>query len=475
MSRSPFLGVTVLPEYFQCESINGVLDNLQRIGVSAVATSPYVMELADEATGSREPPIDAGAGEVRLLDRPLWGRRDLWVRTAPSFVPDRKLYEQSVYQPPRPNALTEAQGALVGQFIEEARRRGMRVFFQVQAAIPPGYRVQFGGPRDEDMPLLPDGRKPARRVANNASLASPQVLAYQEAMIRDLCRRYPHIDGFRFDWPEYPPYLIDSIFLDFSSHAAVFARERGLDFERMRDHVGRLYQRLHGGLTNQILAGILEQDGGRFALLGGLRDLPGVADWLHLKALLSENLLQKFRQWMNDAGGRSMELSAHAFPPPWSLVSGMDFERIAAVADSINVKLYGMHWAMMFRFYGDHLLAANPGLSERLLVKTIHRLLDLSDDDGPERLEEIRYPGPDEPHLGDANAQRRKIRQAQASAGSTAVHVLAHGYGPLDDFRRRMEIARDATQHGVWVNRYGYLSDDKLEVLRQVVGSASHA
>ena len=59
------VGVTVMPEYLQCEGIEAVLDNLtRRARVNAVATSPYVMVEADESTGNREPPIDAGAGAV---------------------------------------------------------------------------------------------------------------------------------------------------------------------------------------------------------------------------------------------------------------------------------------------------------------------------------------------------------------------------------------------------------------------------
>ncbi len=87
------VGITVMPEYFQSESVNGVLDRLEGLaGVTAVTTSPYVMAPADRQTGFREPPIDAGAGKVRLLDRTLWGKRELWARTAPSFQPDLDLY-----------------------------------------------------------------------------------------------------------------------------------------------------------------------------------------------------------------------------------------------------------------------------------------------------------------------------------------------------------------------------------------------
>ena len=52
------LGITVMPEWIQVEGIDALLDNLQgRAGATAIATSPYVMEPADKATGGREPPI----------------------------------------------------------------------------------------------------------------------------------------------------------------------------------------------------------------------------------------------------------------------------------------------------------------------------------------------------------------------------------------------------------------------------------
>ncbi|MBI3469468.1 MAG: hypothetical protein HY000_41230, partial [Planctomycetes bacterium] len=111
--RPKFLGVTVMPEYLQNETVDGVLDNLVRAGVTAVATSPYVMAPADEKTGGREPPDDAGAGTVRLLDRPLWGRRELFVTTAPSFVPDERLYRGLRYQPAAPTELTRRDGPII--------------------------------------------------------------------------------------------------------------------------------------------------------------------------------------------------------------------------------------------------------------------------------------------------------------------------------------------------------------------------
>ena len=469
MADAKLLGVTVLPEYIQSEGVAGVLDNLTRIGANAVATSPYLMEEAGPETGQREPPADANAGNVRLLDRPLFGKREVYVKTAPSFEPNLALYAGLRYQPSQPTDLTHREGHLLREFIPAAKARGIRVYFQVQAAIPPGYRVQFGGPVDSDRALLPDGRIPPRRLAKNGSLASPHILGYEHALIRDLVQQYPDLDGLRIDWPEYPPYFLDSAFLDFSYHAEKAAERLGFPFDRMRHDVGTLYEKLHGGLTDPDLEPwSADSDGGRYHMLRLLSDYPGFPASIRFKAALVEELIAGIRRAMDEAGGRSMELLPNAFPPPWTIVSGMDFRRVARHSTAISCKLYTMHWPMMLRFYGDQILKANPGLSSARLARALVRMLDIADDEGLATVEDYSYPPPDRPHPVGPRAQARKIRQAQRDAGETPVYVLAHGYGPLEDFRKRLEVAKEAGDHGYWVNRYGYLSDDKLDAIKEV-------
>jgi len=464
-----FVGVTVLPEYYQSEGVDRVLDNLKRrVGVSAVATAPYVMAPSDESHGQREPPGDAGAGSVRLLDRALWGKRELYVTTAPSWVPDLRLYKGLLHQPAVPNELTRTEGRKVKEFLRGARAQGLKVYFQIEAASPPGYRWQFGGLRPESQPRLPDGRIPPRRLDSNGSLASPHIRRYTEALIRDLCREYPEIDGIRMDWPEYPPYFLDDVFLDFSDAAKEAANRLGFSFERMRRDAGQLYTLLHGKLTDQHLSGLLDRDGGLYAIVDSLNARPGLLELMRFKAVLVDELLAGFRKTLTEAGGREKELIPHAFPPPFSLVSGMDYRLAAKHADAIGVKLFTMHWPVMVRFYGDVLKQANPSVSEKLLVNTLVRCMDIADDGGFDRLADYTYPGPETPHPVGLKAQARKIRQARAAVPQTPIIALAHGYGPLHDYRARLKAAYEAADKRVWVNRYGYLSDEKLDATGEV-------
>jgi hypothetical protein len=462
--RRPLIGITVLPEFVQSEGIDAVLQNLiERAGANAVTTSPYVMEPADEKTGSREPPVDAGAGSVRLLDRDLFGKRELWVRTAPSFTPNTKLYAGLRYQPPQPDDLTKREGAKVGEFAKQAKAAGLKVYLQVQAASPPGYRVQFSGVQDEDQPRRFDGKIPARRVDKNGSLASPHILAYTAAMLTDLARQYPQIDGFRIDWPEYPPYFLDALFVDYSVHAGVAAQRLGYKFDAMRKGAESLHQKLFGLLTNRDLEQALSADASVT-----LQKHTWLSDALAFRAKLVRELVAGARRALDDAGAAHMEIVPNAFPPPWNSVSGFDYGGWGNTISGISVKQYAMHWAMMLRFYGDALVEANAGLDEKLLVRVLVHLLDIADDGGLPHLKDYHYPEPDEPHPCGTQALSRKIKQAQLSAGDTPVFALAHGYGPPEDFRRRLAAAHQAGMHGFWVNRYGYLSDEKLSIIREV-------
>lgn len=464
MEHRKLVGVTVFPEYIQSEGIDAVLDRLVDVaGANAVTTSPYVMAKAAEGGGEREPPDDAGQGMTRLLDRPLWGARELRVETAPSFEPSLELYAGLRYQPPPATDLTQREGGKIGAFVRAAKARGLRVYLQIQAAYPPGYRAQFGEPAEADAPRLPNGRLCPQRVDRNGSLASPEIRGYGEALVRDVVAHYPEIDGLRVDWPEYPPYTFESLFFDFSDHAMLAAKRWQFDTKLMRQDAKRLYDFLHGQLDSERLA----QPG---SLAESLDEYPGVRELLRFKAALVRELLSGFRKAINTVAGKSVELVPNAFPPPWNIATGMDYSQLTDIVEAVSVKLYTMHWPMIVGAYTRHLRESNPGVSDSELAAVVVRALQLDDPDNDHSLaESTTYPAPDVPHPVGRKAQRAKIRSAQASAGRLPVYALAHSYGPPDDFAQRFAVAHAASPHGVWVNRYGYLSDNKLSLMGDIV------
>ncbi len=457
-----FLGITVLGDFILSEGVENVLEKLQRAGATAVACNPTVSAPAEEGAGSFQPPVDAGSSP-RVFDRPLFGKRSLWVRSGPSYQPNPDFYGDSPYGPRKANELTGEYGAVIGRFIDGALGRGLKVYFQIGA-------VQPSGLRDEDRPRVPTGELSQQRMADTGSLASDAIRAYNRAYVGDLLAAYPGITGFRVDWPEYPCYTLDETFHDFSPHVEAWAGRHGFDFPRIRDQVRDFYHYLQGQLTSGDLEDLAVGDRGQFSLVTLFNRHPGVADWLRLKAALSTDLVRDWRDIVSELGGPDKELCANAFMPPYSLVTGLDFQGVAKFSDAVSPKLYTMHWSLMVKFWGDVLLAKNPRLDERILVRALVNLMDIADPgEGGETIAEYGYPHPDEPHPIPNKPQLRKIKQARHAAGNeTLLLPLAHGYGPLEDFRRRFKLVADSDVDGVWINRYGYLSDEKLDAIAEI-------
>lgn len=453
------LGITVMMDFVLNEGAEGVLERVvDRAGATAIACNPTVSAEGEEGQGTFQPPTDAGASP-RLFDRPLWGRRSLWVRSGPSYHPNEEFYSDTPYAPRQPNDLTEAHGHVVGEFIDAALARGLKVYIQTGGASPPGLR-------EEDVPRLPDGRLPEDRMANTGSLASLAIRAYNRAYVRDLFAKYPQITGFRPDWPEYPCYKLDEAFQDFGPHVAGWCETHGIDFDGIREDVRRLYDHVHGGLTNADLEDFATPGRGVYSLVRLLRRYPNVLEWLRMKARLSHDLLRDWREAITAFGGPDKELSANAFMPPFTLFTGFDFARAPDLCSAASPKLYTMHWSVMVEFWGKVLLARNPDLDEKLVVRALANLFDLDDEVTAGRISDYGYPGPDEPHPVPNAPQARKIDQALAEAGGRmAVTPIVHGYGPLEDFKRRLQLVQTSGADGVWINRYGYLGDDKLDAI----------
>jgi len=451
------LGITVMPEYAQSEGIEAVLHNIADVaGATSLTTSPYVAALAPEGTGHREPPGDGGLGHKRLLDRSLWGRRELWMTAAPSFRPDPALYEGLAYRPPTPDALTETDGAVVGRFVEAAKARGLEVWMQIQAAIPPLYRVQFGAPLPRDEPLLPGGATLPGRVDRNASLAAPDLRAYIRAYTCDLCRAYPQIDGVKYDWPEYPVYHFDALFFDFNPAMAPHAAALGLDLNTLAQGTLAFLSDLGTGAIRRRQIALDDPDSFRTSLLAAY---PVLGDLLALRRAVVTDFAAFLRATVDEASGGRCKLFLHAFPPPLNIATGFDPVAIAPHCDGIGVKFYTMHWPLI---EADYLaaLTTRADLDRVTVARALSRILSLSPD-APRAPGDIRYPEPHEPHPAASAAIAAKIEQVRAQGGAK-VWGMAHGYGPLDDVLRRFRALDGGP---VQLNRYAYLSDEKLAAL----------
>jgi hypothetical protein len=458
--------VTVMPEWFQHEGVEAVLDRVQGLGATAIATSPYVMEVVRDGEGGREPPPDGEAGRVRPLDRALWGRRELWMRTAPSFAHDARRYAGLRYAPSPATALTDREGPLLDRVFEAAARRGIEVYLQVMAASPPGYRVQFSNAVADDQCLGPEGAPHPARVDRNASLASPQVVAYLAALLAELGERYPTVAGFRLDWPEYPPYDLRSALFDFNPAAQALMAQAGADPALVARDVATWADGVRGAAQASAAHGPLAV---REALLaadwGALQSAGGpLAPLFAAKRRAAWSLLRAARTALDTLPGSRRRLEPQAFPPPFSAISGFPLGALAGIADHIGIKLYTMHWPMLARYWARDLLAGGDDAARDNVTAAVADLFGFADGlvgQGGR----LRYPEPDTPHPVGVRAQVAKLAGAHEASAGVPLVAFVHSYGPVADVVARYRTAA-AAGLPLWINRYGYLSDAKFAALR---------
>jgi len=464
MSTKAALGVTVMPEWFQCEGIEPVLDRIQSIGATAIATSPYVMEVAPDGEGAREPPADGDAGRVRPLDRALFGRKELWIRTAPAFEHERSRYAGLRYQPSPPSPLTARHQTLLDDVLAAAASRDLDVYLQVMAASPPGYRVQFSSAVPQDQCLGPDGRTHAARVDRNASLASGEVVAYVATLATELVQRYPSAAGIRLDWPEYPPYDLASALFDFNPAAASLMIAAGHDPLQVAESTLAWLAGVRAAVREVASQGPLAAGAALDAAgWSALDDIEGpLAALFAAKRSASRALLTSVRDALNTVSGPRRRLEPQAFPPPFHRISGFPLGELEGVVDRIGIKLYTMHWPMIARYWARDLVGDASLTELDAVTSAIALRFGLTD-----RLVDgavLRYPEPDDAHPVGHRVQREKLATAKTVAGRVPITAFVHSYGPIDDVVARFDLAA-ASGHPLWINRYGYLSDAKLAAI----------
>jgi hypothetical protein len=211
-----------------------------------------------------------------------------------------------------------------------------------------------------------------------------------------------------------------------------------------------------------------------FAVLALLGMFAGMEELLSFKAESVRDAAAELRRTLDEAGASGVTLGLNGFAPPWSHITGLDYQRVYEAVQATRCKLFTFHWPMIVRWWSETLLAWNPGLDEQAVLRAVQGVLDLSPppDEHRRTLAEYGMPRPDEPHPIAMEALTRKIDAAVGMAGlaGKAERCLAyvHSYRPAAEFRRVLEAVLASEARGCWIQRYGYLSDEKLAIMRDV-------
>ncbi len=469
-------GIVLTTAEIDAEGLATVLDTVARTGANALSTSLGVLIPGRPGDGTREPPLDI-AGEARLLDRPLWGQRELYLKGFSPYEADPAYWADVAYPPPA-LAPPEARRDVPRQIIDGARARGLRAHIQLSPytlpGAPGGQSTQsgHGGGTIVDRPRRIDGGVAERLVAGHGCLNNPRVRALGRARLREAAHHYGDVDGIFLDWAEYTCYFLEDCFACFCPYCQAAATASGYDWETMQADTRALWDRLHR-LTPDDLRRAEREGSWIFALAGEATAYPGYSALLRFKAETVRTAIAELRATLDAAGGATTALEANGFAPPWCAITGMDYGLVGQVAQATRCKLFTFHWPMITRWWSETLLTWNPTLDEGAVLHAIVAALDLPapSDEHRRALRDYGMPRPDEPHPITMAILTRKLDQAVASAGDGApCQAYIHSYRPPAEFARVLAATAESTAKGCWVQRYGYLSDEKLAILRDAWG-----
>lgn len=457
MTSAKFLGVFLNPVLVQSEGVQPVFDNLESLGVDAIATVSRVAKPASN-DGVRFPDLHVD-GHRRLLGRPVWGQHEIQLDFYSTFEPNLALYESSGYQPA--TSRYPGDGDLLRDIIDEAHERSIAVHLQTHPFLLPGIRPS-------EQPVYVDGQQPLPPQVNMAACPSnPRARQYGSALVTDTLDHYSDVDGLFTDWAEYGAYALQDHFACFCPHCERQARAAGYDWKRIRHDVTYLWDKLHA-VNSDALRRWSRLYWTPSALVEFLAHFPGILDFLRFKADAIVDFYRGVRRDMDEMGLGNVAFSARGWPPPWNRSSGMNYRALAGICNAVTPKLFLFDYSAIPRWYGETLQHWNPSLQEGAILEALLSWLDLPSDLQPGSFERYRIPPPHEQHPVRLDAYAKRIEEVVVQVGGNArCYPFAHAYLPAQQWCEMVALVRDSDADGMWVQMYGYLSDEKMEILKE--------
>lgn len=449
-----FLGILVTPDDVQNEGLEPVFSNIERTGADAICITPWVSRPTQPGLGNRLPDLRID-GYQRQLDRPLFGKKVIYLESGLTYISNAACYASGFYPPPSPAPGDELELHLPQKMIAAAHDRGMAVHMEVCPFLPPGLREQ-------DQPVRIDGQHPAPpQVANKACLNSPDAQAFALAFIEDTLAHYPELDGIVMDWVEFSAYSLIDHFSCFCGHCRDKADVFGLDWECMARDVRATWDKFHH-LSPDDLRSAIEHPG----IMDWLEDHSGWRQLIQLKSFSVVDFYRKVRNLLDQWGYAHVSLTARGWPTPFNLTSGADYEALADVCTVLAPKIFTFDHTCIPRWYGTKILSWNPGLSEGLVLDALIAWLDLPDDLPVRELVDYRMPPPAGRHPIRDECYRKRIHETVQNVKDRAMCIpFVHAYRNEEQWRDILTIIHDSLAEGMWVQMYGYLSDKKIEIL----------
>jgi hypothetical protein len=271
-------------------------------------------------------------------------------------------------------------------------------------------------------------------------------------------------DGVFLDWLEYTNYHFEDNLLCFCPDCEKKAGELGFDFATLRQAALEVRDWIKNANLDDLAPAAGWVDAWE-------RMSARISQFFRFKALSVKEYMQSLRRVMDEAGFGETNLYFNGFSLPMNVGTGIDYEALTRLSAHIftDMKLYRFHWGLMVGWYAKYLADLNGRVPSGAWLPFAKSMLEVEDPEDSD-VDHYRMPAPDEVGPLDVANEERKLAQLLSLTNPSQVVPVMHGYCPLEVFRKRLEMIAGSEAQAVFIQRYGYASDRKLTVLRELLG-----
>lgn len=424
---------------FQYEGIKEVFDKFDRIGIKNINLNCMWFKETGDMNDSRLPPLDID-GENRVFDRPFPdGSYVKYGKYYLPFKPDEKLFGKLI--PIQYNDSSD----ILDQVMNEAKKRNI----QVTLMIPNDTICD----NQETLPVDIFGKKHPAQISKKGCINNKDILQFYKSISKQIITSY-NPERIMIDWVEYTNYFFSDNFNCLCSSCEDACKEMEFDYFKLRQAVEDTYK-----------------------ILSELTQLPQDNDWNSLWSSINPNidLLFKFKaesclKFLSDliadirTYNKDVKFLFTCFAPPMNKGTGFDFELLSKLGDSVIIqpKMYRFHWGLMVNWYASELYRINNKIALEDWVIFVKKLLEVEDSSSD--ISHFKMPSPKELGPVDFGTEWKKI----SSLHDMKIHSYRiHAYCSDEIFDLRLQQSVQSDMDYISVQRYGYISDSKFEILRK--------
>ncbi len=269
--------------------------------------------------------------------------------------------------------------ASIMRFLSLAKERGFHITCNICPLHP--LNPDLGKLRMVD---ITESNRESNSMIMHGCPNNPAVLQWGETMMREIVASWSSLDSVHLNHVEYPVWPrngLKDLFVCFCDHCRDKAEAEGIDFDKMKQEVGTLYQSLTstGNGSSQLF------DYTSTGILNFITERPYLKLWITFRMNALTQFIEKVTKACRSAAKDhlpNLKIGLEFYLPSLSKLFGTDYDKLYSLYDWVAPKFPEYLTGSIIPLVADEITDVSKRRDATKLRKVIHELTDLGP--GPE-------------------------------------------------------------------------------------------